>query len=446
MPARTLTRLSGQLHFLYTHNNAMGYGRMGVQLHKVFTELGLDVVDHLRPTDTPAPCALWASLSSNAQGWYAGQHLALLTMWEANELPENLREGLHNFAQVFVPSLANVDLFSRYHDDVTWVPLGVDPRTWDFREREEPSRTFRFLADGRGERKGTDMAVAAFKRAFPRQKRGPGPQPQLVLKGWDHNTNYVSPDIKTCQTRLSEGAEVDLYASAHCFLAPSRGEGWGLQPLQAMAQGCPTILTDAHGQEAFADLGYPVQARLAKANYRLFGESGQWWEPDLEQLIEHMRWVYDHYDQARGLARTSSAAVLDPETGFTWERTATTLVRDMRVDLKSRLSPGPWTRPTSRLFPLIVRMDWRCEVAGEMFYFKPGKLYHERGEIKRMLFEAGCLDPACMTMDGAETGLLAEQVERIGSMSAAHEACPTCGQQLNTKPLWEYEDAGSSGL
>ena len=439
-------RPASQLHFLYTHNSAMGYGRMGVKLHEAFTDLGVDVIDHLRPTDDPAPAALWASLSSNAQGWFKGQHLALLTMWEANALPENLREGLHNFDQVFVPSTQNVELFSQYHPDVTWVPLGVDPHTWQYREREQPGRVFRFLADGRGERKGTDLAVSAFKRAFPRTKRAPGPIPQLTLKGWDHNATYVSPDIYTAQSRLSEGAEVDLYASAHCFLAPSRGEGWGLQPLQAMAQGCPTILTNAHGQASFAPLGYPLDARLAKANYRLFGESGMWWEPDLDQLIERMRWVYDNYDTACGSAQVASDAVLDPDTGFTWERSARLLLDGMHVDLKSKLSAGPWTRPTTQLFPLIVRMDWRCEVAGEMFYFRPGKLYHERAEIKRMLFEAGCLDPACLDMEGSETGLTPDQVERIGSMSAAHEACPTCGQQLNTKPLWEYADGGSSGL
>ena len=39
--------------------------------------------------------------------------------------------------------------------------------------------------------------------------------------------------------------EVDLFAEAHCYLAPSKGEGWGLCPHQAIAQGCPTVLTDA---------------------------------------------------------------------------------------------------------------------------------------------------------------------------------------------------------
>ena len=37
--------------------------------------------------------------------------------------------------------------------------------------------------------------------------------------------------------------------------------------LQAIAQGLPTVLTDAHGHEAFADLGYRVSAEMEKAGY-----------------------------------------------------------------------------------------------------------------------------------------------------------------------------------
>lgn len=427
-----------RLQFLYTHDNSMGYGRMGTQLHRAFTARGIEVTDHLRIADDPAPVALWANLPMGVQGWYDGQHRALLTMWEATELPETLRDSLHNVDQVFVPSVQNCELYGQYHRHVTYVPLGVDPDAWHYRERQVPGRMFWFLADGRGVRKGTDVAVKAFRAAFPYRRRL-SPEPRLMLKG--SSPARYGNDVVVVGSRQTDDEEVETYAAAHCFLAPSRGEGWGLQPLQAIAQGCPTILTDAHGQRAFASLGYPVSATLSRAlEYRLYGRAGEWWEPDLDELVEHMRFVYDHYDKALKQARWSSAMATSV---FTWAKSADRLLGNLSGDLGASVAKGLWRRPTQRLYPVAVRLFHRCEIGGEVYCFYPGKVYHERAELKRNLFENGILDPACLALDGTDNGLLPEQCKRIGAVSAAHEACPTCGQQLNTKPLWEYEEAES---
>lgn len=417
---------------------------MGTQLDRAFTDMGLDVVEQLRAgEDDPAPVALWAGWPSNAQGWYANQHRAVLTMWEASRLPESLREGLDNFAQVFVPSMANLELYSRYHPDVTQVNLGVDPVLWHYRPREKPWRFFKFLADGRGERKGTDVAIAAFRRAFPVTKPPSGPTPQLVLKGSANHVTYQGRDIRHHDGLLSDEEEPEFYAAFHCFLAPSRGEGWGLQPLQAIAQGMPTILTDAHGQAEFAHLGWPVRAKQVKTDFRLFGESGDWWEPDLDELVEQMRQVYWDYEEACARAVGSSAVA---RADLSWAKSAESIIGSLRADLNADADPGEWAKPTARLYPVVLRVGHVCQVAGESFGFQAGKLYWERGEIKRMFFEKGWLDPACLDIPEAETGLSPHQVADIGGMSAAHEACPTCGQQFNSKPLHEYQDMGSSGL
>ena len=92
-------------------------------------------------------------------------------------------------------------------------------------------------------------------------------------------------------------------------------------------------------------------------------------------------------------------------------------------------------------------MAWCCQVAGEMFDFKPGKLYHERGEIKRMFFEAGCLDPACLEIEGADTGLLAEP----GGAHRGHVGRPRglplrAANSSTPNPCTSTKTAGSSGL
>jgi hypothetical protein len=431
-----------RLNFLYTHDNAMGYGRMGTQLARVFPDMGLEVIEDLREGGDVAPAALWASLATGAKGWYMGQYRALLTMWEASRLPTSVREGLHNFDQILVPSIDNVELYSRYHPRVSYVPLGVDPELWGYWPRQSPMRTFRVLADGRGVRKGTDLAVKAFKAAFP--DRSMDPQPQLLLKGSAAARTYGGSCIQVTTNHFSDESEPALYGSAQVYLAPSRGEGWGLCPLQAMAQGCPTILTDAHGHSAFASLGIGIPAKPVPSQYKLFGDSGEWWEPSFPDLVDALRHVYENYDKVCEEAKLAAAVV---RQNFTWRASALAITNALDCDLESGFDPREWVpAPPVKRYPVVLRLPHRMESLGTVFYFRPGQVFHERAEIKRMLFEAGLLDPVCLEVDDDDNGLTPEECERARTVSAANAACPTCGQELNSKPLYDYEDGGESGL
>ena len=52
-----------------------------------------------------------------------------------------------------------------------------------------------------------------------------------------------------------------LYNSAHCFVLPTLGEGWGLTLCEAMATGCPCIATNVTGVTEFfnSDVGYEIK-------------------------------------------------------------------------------------------------------------------------------------------------------------------------------------------
>ena len=96
---------------------------------------------------------------------------------------------------------------------------------------------------------------------------------QLVpRKGWDlairalplivtHNTSQqqelaalaqslgVSAHVQI-RTNVDEGSKIQLLQEAHVLLAPSRYEGFGIPPIEAMAAGCPVVTTDcAAGNE-----------------------------------------------------------------------------------------------------------------------------------------------------------------------------------------------------
>lgn len=436
---------------MYVHSESIGYGRLGVNLARELPKQGVQLYDYMPEPDRVkqpslehlglinagdregiCPAVIWVSVPTHARGWYKGQAPFMFTMWESRKLPPSFRETLHEFQTIAVPSWQNVDLFSQYHDDVRFVPLGVDPEVWHYVPRKPPGQFFNFLIGGSGVRKGTDLAYKAFRKVFPdRRSWGDGPIPMLTFKN-PRGEPFHGERIQVVAGRLDAEQEVAVYEDAHCYLQPSRGEGFGLQPLQAMAQGCPTILTNAHGHESFAYLGYGISATAAQSAYFIYGDAGEWWEPNLDELCERMHYVYHHYDEACSLARFNAQEII--ARGWTWASTAEQLIHNViGVDLlKGECDNFEWYAPTLQKFRILTNRDWSCEVAGDSYQFLKGQAQWAPADIKRILFEADLLDPVCL--EGLDVGLLPQQLDRLPEYRDRHNHCQLCGQELNSKP------------
>jgi glycosyltransferase involved in cell wall biosynthesis len=434
---------------MYVHGLNMGYGRMGTMLAEALKARGVDVYDSLGdgPTEyltdeaterrmaakfgvdpvlvrdkrtklTNTVC--WASTPGHAKWWWQGQHPVLLTMFESRRLPEAFREHLHEFETLIVPSQQNVELFGQYHDDVQYMPLGIDPKVWHYVPRSIPVTRFNFLIGGSGARKGTDLAFEAFNRVFGVWQPSWGPEPHLVMKN-PRGEDYGGPRVDMVTGKLSAEQEVAIYEEAHCYLQPSRGEGFGLQPLQAIAQGIPTILTGDHGHAAFAELGLPISSTPAKSGYFLYGDAGEWWEPSLDELCERMEDVYRNYEAHVARAHESAARAAYE---FTWDMTAQRFEDILGERLTEPYSGnGEWYLPTLKLYEVRTNRDWVADIGGTVYHFAKGELVHAPADVKRVLFEANLLDPSCVDQD--DHGLLPEQVEQ--AHHAKRRACPTCG-------------------
>lgn len=440
------------LSLLYVHSGSIGYGRMGTDLAKSIKAMGVDIFDHLpKPDDTISPelqnwydghmsgvakAVCWLSTPTHAEGWYEGQIPSIFTMWEATVLPEQFRQHLDNFESCIVPSMQNVELFSQHHRNVKYVPLGVDTDRWRFTPRKMPTTTFRFLIGGSGARKGGDLARRAFRAAFPADKHYDGPTPMLVVKSPKGEEEYGGPRVEVVSGRLTDEDEVALYESAHCYLQPSRGEGFGLQPLQAMAQGIPTILTNAHGHAGFAGLGLPIGSKMTKAAYFIYGDAGEWWEPDFDELVENMRHVYDNYEAECQRAHVSAEVVaVEWNSRLTAERFLDVMGHENLVPLEN---PKTWVVPALKRYKTVLNRDWTADMGGTFHIFRKGDVYWETADVKRILFEAGFLDPSCLEPGPGEThddlGMNPDQVAKIPNYTAAMAHCPTCGQRVNSSP------------
>ncbi len=456
-----------EISLMHVHGESatqIGYGRLGVKLAAALEAAGVDVFngidapagspgesEHVRENDRRGRTnvACWVSTPSHARGWLDGQYSGMFTMFETTRLPEGFRENLHNFDVVIVPSKQNVELFSSYHPNVKQVPLAVDTAEWVFTERPPIDREFRFLCGGSGPRKGTDLAVRAFKTVFKTWPED-GPVPKLVLKN-PRSEDFYGDRIEMVGGKLSDADERAVYASCHVYVQPSRGEGWGLQPLQAMAQGMPTILTDAHGQAEFAHLGYGLGSTLTKSGYFIYGDAGDWWEPDFDELCESMRYCYDNWDQAQAKGKQAAVEVANR---FTWEATAEAFIDAIGPDRLATpyAGSGAWVDVEQKVYPVRVLRPWKADLAGELHVFEPGRDYMETADVQRILFEADILDPACLSGPSEDWGLLPEQAAKIGAYSAKHSFCGGCGQKLNSGVTradelmaeWDLADADKS--
>src|SRR5262249_39232076 len=106
--------------------------------------------------------------------------------------------------------------------------------------------------------------------------------------------------------RLSQPDLLALYRACDAFVLPSRGEGWGRPYMEAMALGKPTIGTHWSGNLAFmnAQNSFLLDFSLEPIPETAWKEvpvyrGHRWAEPDRTHLIELLRYVEAHREEAR---------------------------------------------------------------------------------------------------------------------------------------------------
>lgn len=270
------------------------------------------------------------------------ERIVFYTMWESTRLPESLVTAASQSAAVLVPCHQNAEVFRQAGIRVPVGVLhhGVDPLSFPLIER--PARdTFTFGTFGHlSPRKGTDVLIRAFLDEF-----GPGDDARLVLKSSVDASAYGNPDprISAVSTPLGGPGLLCLLSAFDSMVLPSRGEGFGLCGLEAMATGLPLIATAWSGPTEYLDPAdsFPLSYRLVDAagteSNRVRYE-GQWAEPDIDDLRAHLRWIYEHREQAAAMGRAASRRV---HGHWTWERAASDLLGHLDAAADDSVLSGP---------------------------------------------------------------------------------------------------------
>jgi len=306
--------------------NSFGYSIHNDEARRALVRTGVEL-------DSRAPVAVHVA-PAHRFGPVEGKLNVLYTAWESTDLTPSLRAGLERADAVAVTARFLVGPFRRAvpGKPVEYCPLGVSAEDFPFHERSWPrARPFRFLWLGApNERKGWGLVREAW-RGFARLRclGSRVPPAELYVKtsvtGRLEEVPVRGARIVFDSRRLSRPELARLYRSAHCFLFPSFGEGFGLTMAEALATGLPAIFTPWSATADLADerSGYPVSYRLVR--HDLAGEGtapvtfARAYSADiLRRMLEVMA------DHPRALRKGRLAARRVRER-FTWDRTGRAL-------------------------------------------------------------------------------------------------------------------------
>ena len=317
---------------------------LGVDVHLAYL-LGTDWMDtqrddhrlaamRRRPKDLSLPQVLYASGDLFHKN--GGKYRIGYTMLEVDGIPEDWILQANELDEVWVPSTFNKQTFldSGLKVPIYVMPLGVNPDFFNMKiNNYRPSQRYTFLSIFEwGERKAPETLLRAYHQAFSRQD-----DVLLLLKiiNMDSGLNVQEeinklglptdgpPVAILYNQELPTHQMGSLYRSADCFVTSTRGEGWGMPIIEAMACGLPVIATDWSAQTDFltSKVGYPLQVKkmipaVAKCPYY---EGFHWPEPDEDHLIHLLRHVYKNRDEAARKGKKASESVLG---NWTWQDAA----------------------------------------------------------------------------------------------------------------------------
>ncbi len=178
-----------------------------------------------------------------------GKRNVLFTMIESTTVPKVYSEAFLKADAILCPSLFCHSLFREHlvGRQCRVVPLGFDPEVWRYTPRrfDPEHERFRFLWVGApNARKGWEAVAQAWGIGGFLQAEDLF---ELRIKTTSDHDNPSHAVIKRTGNLTFDSRRVpvdelrELYEDAHCLLAPSQGEGFGLIMLEALASGLPIV-------------------------------------------------------------------------------------------------------------------------------------------------------------------------------------------------------------
>ena len=269
----------------------------------------------------------------------------LYTLFESEILPLGMKENAEKYDLILTASKWGADILCSElpAEKVAIAQLGVDPlifHSWEKSQERKKDDPFIFLAVGKYEkRKSYEEIIEAFELSFSKESNN-----KLLLRldnlfltdTYDQASKLIKPErshqiliVKSDPPGSFLKVEVmaQLYRSSHCFLFPSKGEGWGLPLIEAISCGTPYIATNYSGQTEFLkycnQLHSDVEFKKELIEDEFFLRYQQfekdkipsWAKPDYQDLSKKMIFVSKNWKKIKQQALINSEII---HQKFSW--------------------------------------------------------------------------------------------------------------------------------
>ena len=277
----------------------------------------------------------------------------LYTMFESDKIPADWNDYLESADKIIVPSKWCHDVFEKSGFPTEVIPLGYNDDVYkpitrkNKRENREPYVFLHYNAFNI--RKGFPEVFKAFCKEFR-----PDEPVKLILKTTlDYMPIPINPaqypNIEVITGSIPEAEMHSLMERSDCFVFPSRGEGFGMTPLEAMATGMPAIVPNAHGITEYFNSDFMYEVKVKETCPGIYTrykgvDVGNMVICDVDDLAAQMRWIYEHEDEARAKGVAASGYVKQ----WTFKKTA----EKLKVLIDEMLASPEIDKPVKNILQL----------------------------------------------------------------------------------------------
>jgi glycosyltransferase involved in cell wall biosynthesis len=293
-----------------------------------------------------------------------GKYTVLYTTIESKTVHYGFLNRCSLFDEVWVPCFMNVSslLFAGVRPNRLFrVPEGVDSDFWKDTvtpnpEYKKPQFTFFYNGDW-SFRKGIDVLIRAYASAFS----DTDPVRLLLLVHYQGNGEQLSRERIPMEVRdicrqysikslpptdfifkfIDDTVLPSIYACADCYVAPTRGEAWGLPIIQAMSCGLPAIVPNYGGHMDYCNKHTCHLTKLDgfdifddKVNLTVDFYRNQLFPfPNVQSFADSMRFAFVHREDTLIRGARARAHVRD---NFSWEQAAAIMDRRLTAIYEDR--------------------------------------------------------------------------------------------------------------
>jgi glycosyltransferase involved in cell wall biosynthesis len=262
------------------------------------------------------------------------------TPWESTDVPESWIEPLSKVDDFWTTATWLKHIFQPYvKREIFVVPHGIG-RVWQpLLHHYDGNEAFTFIHVGEPAlRKGGDILLDIWYKHFSNRK-----DVRLIVKAVGHTqarlansegSNYASfynlDNVQVITEAIHPAELWQLYAMSQCMIYPSRGEGFGLIPFQALASGLPTILP----MSAMGDFSHEYGIQLTNTKWvesdDQFIHPGRWLDHDEEEIVAKMEFMIENY---KWMAEQAYMQAKMLRAKYSWENVADLIIRRLNQEI-----------------------------------------------------------------------------------------------------------------